>query len=112
MEVFSLLIDKVVSSGFLTGYSLKRRNGEAVTVSHRLFADDTFVFCRDSKDRMIYLSWILLYFEVLSRLKINLDRSVIPPVGDVENIKQLACELRSKAGTLPSTYLGLPLGTQ
>ena len=41
MEVFSLLIDMVVSGGFLTGYTLKGRNGEAVTVSHLLFADDT-----------------------------------------------------------------------
>ena len=61
---------------------------------------------------MVYLSWILLYFEALSGLKVNLDKSVILLVGDVENIEQLACELGCKAGTLPSTYLGLPLGTR
>ena len=54
MEVFSLLIDKVVSGGFLTGHTLKGRNGEAGTVSHLLFADDTLVFCRDSEDQMVY----------------------------------------------------------
>ena len=41
MEVFSLLINKAVSGGFLTSYTLKGRNGEVVTVSHLLFADDT-----------------------------------------------------------------------
>ena len=111
MKVFSLLIDKVVSGGFLTGYTLKGRNGEAMTVSHLLFADDTLVFCRDSEDQMVYLSCILLYFKALSGLKVNLDKSAILPVDKVENIEQLACELGCKARTLPSTYLGLPLGT-
>ena len=45
-------------------------------------------------------------------LKVNLDKSAILPMGDVENIEQLACELGCKAGTLPSTYLGLLLGTR
>ena len=56
MEVFSLLIDKAISSGFLTGYTLKGSNGEVVTVSHLLFADDTLVFYSDSEDQMVYLS--------------------------------------------------------
>ena len=61
---------------------------------------------------MVYLSWTLLYFEALSGLKVNLDKSAILLVGDVENIEQLACELGCKVGTLPLTYLGLPLGTR
>ena len=59
-----------------------------MTLSHPLFADDTLVFCNDSKHQMVYLSWILSYFEVLSGLKVNLDKSAILPVGDVENIEQ------------------------
>ena len=57
---------------------------------------------------MVYLSWILLYFEALSRLKVNLEKSAILLVGDVVNIEQLPCELGCKPGTLPSTHLGLP----
>ena len=59
---------------------------------------------------MLYLSWILLYFEALSGLRINLDKSVILLVGIVENFNQLACELGCRIGSLPSSYLGLPLG--
>ena len=88
MEVFSLLIDNAVFGGFLIGYTLKGRNGEAMTLSHLLFADDTLVFCNDYEDQMVSLRWIPLYFEALSGLKVNLDKNAILPEGDVENIEQ------------------------
>ena len=56
MKVFSLLVDKAVVGGFLSGYTLKGRNRASVNVSHMLFADDTLVFYRDSEDQMAYLS--------------------------------------------------------
>ena len=43
-------------------------------------------------------------------LRINLDKSVLIPVGEVENIEELAVELGCKIGMLPTVYLGLPLG--
>ena len=61
---------------------------------------------------MLYLSWILLYFEALSGLRIYLDKSAILPVGKVENLNQLASELGCRVGSLPSSYLGLPLGSK
>ena len=79
-------------------------------LTHLLFADDTLVFCSDSRGRLAYLSWILLWFEAISGLKINLDKSSILPIGDVENLEALAAKLRCRIGTVPSTYLGLPLG--
>ena len=59
---------------------------------------------------MAHLSWVLLWFEVISGLRINLDKSEIIPVGRVENLEVLAFELGCKVGKLPSLYLGLPLG--
>ena len=43
-------------------------------------------------------------------LRINLDKSELIPVGCVENVEALAAELGCKVGSLPSSYLGLPLG--
>ena len=43
-------------------------------------------------------------------LKINLDKSKLILIGDVSNIEDLARVLGCKVGSLPSTYLGLPLG--
>ena len=59
---------------------------------------------------MAYLSWILLWFEAVIGLRINLEKSSILLVGNVENLEDLAYELGCKTRTLPSTYLGLPLG--
>ena len=52
---------------------------------------------------MKYLSWILMWFEAISRLRINLDKSELIPVGCVENVKALAVELGWKVGRRPSS---------
>ncbi|RVW66520.1 LINE-1 reverse transcriptase-like [Vitis vinifera] len=44
------------------------------------------------------------------RPKDNLDKSEIIPVGVVEEIEEMAVELGCRVGSLPSHYLGLPLG--
>ncbi|RVW91131.1 hypothetical protein CK203_039967 [Vitis vinifera] len=72
--------------------------------------DDTIVFCEANKDHLSHLSWILFWFEAASGLKINLGKSEIIPVGEVEDIEELAVEIGCRVGSLPSQYLGLPLG--
>ena len=62
------------------------RGGEGEILSLILFADDTLVFCRSDEGQLIHLSWVLMWFEVLSGLKIILEKSEIIPVGRVENI--------------------------
>ena len=59
---------------------------------------------------MAFLSWLLMWFEAISGLSINLNKSEIFLVGRVENVEVLASELGCKVGTLPSTSLGLPFG--
>ncbi|RVW24664.1 putative ribonuclease H protein [Vitis vinifera] len=110
MEALSCLINKAVRGGFLSDCRLRGRGGNGIQVSHLLFADDTLVFCKDSQDQMAVLSWLLMWFEAIFGLNINLEKSEILPVGRVENAEVLASELGCKVGSLPSTYLGLPLG--
>ena len=59
---------------------------------------------------MAHLSWILLWFEAILGLSINLEKSLIMPMGNVKDLDILAFELGCKTGTLPTTCLGLPLG--
>ena len=86
---------------------MRGRYGKELNITHLLFVNDTLVFYQDSMEQMIFLRWILVWFEALSGLKINLDKSYILLVGDVE---RLACELGCKVGELPTTYIGLPFG--
>ena len=112
MEVFSVLVEKAAAGGFLSGYKFVGRSGEVKQITHLLFADDTLVFCKDSEEQMLYLCWILVWFEAFSGLRINLEKSVVMSVGTVDNVHLLARELGFKVGALPSTYLGLPLGSR
>ena len=85
-------------------------SGDELQINHLLLADDTLVFCTDSRDQLAYLSWIFLWFEAIYGLNINLDKSSIMPVGNVEDLVFLANELGCRIGNLLTTYFGLPLG--
>ena len=89
---------------------MRVRGREGEKVSRLLFADDILVFCEPSEGHLTYLCWLLIWFEVISRLKINLDKSKLIFAGRWENIEELAQEFGCKVGALPSFYLGLPLG--
>ncbi|RVW27502.1 Transposon TX1 uncharacterized 149 kDa protein [Vitis vinifera] len=65
---------------------------------------------RANKEHLTHLSWILLWFEAALGLRINLDKSEIIPIGVLEEIEEMAVELGCRVGSLPSQYLGLPLG--
>ena len=55
---------------------------------------------------------VLIWFEAVSGLKINLGKSELVPVRGVQNIELLLNVLSSKQDTLPMKYLGLPLGAK
>ena len=110
MEVLSILIRRAVEGGFISGCKIQRGRGRAVQVAHLLFADDTIVFCEAKKEHLTNLSWILFWFETASGLRINLAKSEIIPIGEVEEVDELAVELGCRVGQLPAVYLGLPLG--
>ncbi|KAL6330269.1 hypothetical protein AAG906_040193 [Vitis piasezkii] len=111
MEVLSCLLGRVREGGYLFGFKVLGRNGEGLEISYLLFADDTLVFCEATSFQMTYLSWLFMWFEAISDLKINLDKSELIPVGRVSNVMELVAISGCKVGVLPTTYLGLPLGT-
>ena len=60
----------------------------------------------------MFLRLILSWFEIVSGLKINLDKSKLVPVGVIPNSEHLVDALGCKQGSLPMKYLGLPLGAK
>ena len=53
---------------------------------------------------------VLIFFEAITGLKVNVCKSEIVPVSDVGNLNALARTLCCNVGTLPMRYLGMPLG--
>lgn len=106
-EVLSKMLrraEQSFMSGFLVG-------NDECRISHLQFVDDTMIFCDADVCQLGYLRCILSCFEAVSSLHINLAKSELFPVGEVSNIENLAWILGCKIGTLPSSYLGLPLRT-
>ena len=110
MEVLSCLIKRAVEGNFISGCRLGIREGGEMVISHLLYDDDTIVFCEAKSEQLMCLSWTLTWFEAFSGLKINLNKSEIIPLGRVDNVESLAAELGCRVDSLPTLYLGLPLG--
>ena len=53
---------------------------------------------------------MLLCFQIVTGLKVNVLKSEMVPIGEVPNIHVLAEILGCRIGSLPMTYLGMPLG--
>ena len=69
-----------------------------------------FFFCDADLDQILILCMILIWFEAVSGLKINLGKSELVSIGVVHNIDLLLNVLGCKQVSLPLKYLGLPLG--
>jgi len=110
MEALSKLFSASVHWGFLSGFSMGSGSNGVFNISHLLFADDTLVFCEANLHHLHFLRVLFLSFEAVSGLKINLPKSMLVPVGDVDNMDELAGIMGCGVSSLPLKYLGLPLG--
>jgi hypothetical protein len=54
-----------------------------------LFADDTLIFCEADPDYLHLLQYLFLCFEVILGLKINLAKSELVILGNVNNVEGL-----------------------
>jgi hypothetical protein len=66
------------------------RNNVELVVSYLLFADDTLIFCEANFEHLRNLQCLFLCFEAVLGLKINLSKSEIIPIGEVDDVESLA----------------------
>jgi len=99
-----------MNHGLLIGFSVGIRDNEDLVVNHLLFVDDTLIFCGAHSEHVRNLRFIFLCFEAASGLRINLGKSEIVPIGEVEDVNNLAHIVWCCVASLLMTYLGLPLG--
>ena len=112
MEAIGKMLDKVVLEGRLSGFNVGVSARRSLMVSHLLFVDDTLIFCDANIDHMLILCLVLIWFEAVSGLKVNLGKSELVAVGAVPNMDLLMAVLGCKQGFLPMKYLCLPLGAK
>ena len=111
MEILFWILKKIEDSGLLRGFHVGPVNSIEVRISHLFFIDDNILFCDAFRDQLLAIRLALSCFQAFTRLKVNVGKSEIVPVGEVGSIDVLANILSYRVGSLPRKYLGMPLGT-
>jgi hypothetical protein len=110
MEVLSRMLRRSVERGFIKGFQVGRDRHSSVSVSHLLYADDTILFCDAIPEQLLYIRMALTCFEAVTGLKVNMTKSEMVPIGEVQDLSAMAELLYCQIGSLPMQYLGMPLG--
>ena len=100
------LMRAAVHQNLFTGYKI----GEVV-VSHIQYADDTLLIGDASLQNALTMKSILMWFELVSGLKVNFYKSKIAGVGCRDEVIQVLAEkLNCKTMRVPFVYLGVEVG--
>lgn len=106
-DALAVILEKAKERGILKGLvpDLVPRG-----LSHLQYADDTILFIKVGDDNVRVLKFLLFCFEEMSGMKINYQKSEVYVLGvDKEEEIRIANMLNCKVGTMPFTYLGLPM---
>jgi len=90
MEALSRMLNVTMKQELLTCFSVGSRDNEELVVNHLLFVDDTLIFCCVHAKYVRNLQCIFLCFEAASGLRINLGKSELDPIVEVEDVDNLA----------------------
>ena len=75
MEAVGRMLNKAVHEGCLSGFNVGVFASRSLMVSHLL------IFCDANINQMLILRMVLIWFEAVSGLKINLGKSKLVAVG-------------------------------
>ena len=90
MEVFSRMLRRMEEAGIIKGLKVRGVGGDKLCVSHLLFTDDTILFCNPSVEQFLRIRMLLTCFIAIIGLKINVSKSKMVSVGEVNNLDELA----------------------
>ena len=72
MEALRCLLAVAINDGLISGFTIGTTDYRSLMVSHLLIVDDTLIFCDAALSQIEKLWDILLLFEVVLGLKINM----------------------------------------
>ncbi|KAI3669696.1 hypothetical protein L6452_41038 [Arctium lappa] len=109
-EGLKVAMDEAVHKGLFQGVSLPNHGP---TISILQYADDTIFLGDWSRSNILNLVRILRCFHLASGLKVNFQKSKVIGVGvNPEEVRAMARRMKCNDGSLPFSYLGMPVGAK
>jgi hypothetical protein len=107
VDVFTRMLMKAARTNYISGFMTSIYPGGVLSLQ---YADDTLLFLKHDLVSAGRLKWIMVYFEQLSGMKINYNKSGMVPVNlEEEETLQYSRIFCCKVGSFPFKYLGVPL---
>lgn len=111
MKALNALIGKASELNLLKGITVGKGTN-AVQVSHFFFVDDSLIFCQPEAKNLLHLRCVLVCFQLVFGLKVNLRKTEMVRFGDTSDENYLAGIMGCKAAELPIIYLSIPLDSK
>lgn len=107
-DALSELMARAKATGTIKCYVI---GNDGFSVNHLQFVNDTMCFCRVEEEQVRRLKDILIIFETIFGLKINIAKTTLEGIEVERDVLQLYARiLGCKTDVWPINYLGLPLG--
>lgn len=104
-EGFTALINRYIQKGWIHGCRVANR---AMSISHMLFTEDSYLYCKDTTNEALWASQLLDVFEAGSVQKVNMKKSSIffSKNTDVGTRDELCRKMQMIEAPENSLYLG------
>jgi hypothetical protein len=108
VDVLFRMLQKVVGDGLIRGLGEDLVDGGVISLQ---YADDTILFVDNGLEKADSHKWILTYFEMMSRMRVNYHKSEIVPINleQEEEVRNFACAFGCPIGCFPIICLGILL---
>ncbi|GKV29203.1 hypothetical protein SLEP1_g38149 [Rubroshorea leprosula] len=108
VEGLNVLIESTIRKELFRGVDI---GPFGLKISHLEFADDIVIMGKADPTNIKAVNGILRWFEMVSSLKINFNKSFLYSFYVTDEWRRtVAATLNCKSGSVPFTYLGMPVG--
>ena len=77
------MLRRVEGASLILGFKVEGRRGGGESVSYLLFADDIILFCDADVEQIFHIRLLLLSFQAVTGLKVNVHKSEMVPIEEV-----------------------------